>query len=86
MLKKKNASTTFSVRMGRMKLSRATFAQGLADLSINLASAWLGVLLVSPSLLGVPADKWFSLLTSNLPPAILSFVFGLLLLEVKSEL
>lgn len=69
-----------------MKLSRTTLVQGFADLSINLASAWLGVVFVSPGFLGVPAERWFQLLTFNLPPAIIVFAIGLVLLEKRSEL
>lgn len=50
--------------------------ESLADLSINLASGWLGVLLISPGFVGIGPSEFRQLLILNLPPAIPSFVFG----------
>lgn len=69
-----------------MKLISSTLiAKILADVSINLSSGWLGVLLISPGIFGVQsADQYSKLLILNLPFAILGIIAAYLLLS-KSE-
>lgn len=62
-----------------MFASRLSLIQSLADLSINLASGWLGVLLISPGFTGVSFDKYTDQLIVNLPPAIITFAVGWIL-------
>ena len=65
-----------------MKLvSRRNILDSLADLSINLASGWLGVLLISPGFLGVSFPKYMELLLFNFPPAIIALLAGMFLRE-----
>lgn len=64
-----------------MLVSRSSLLKALSGVSINLASGWLGVLLISPGFLGVSISQYVELLLLNLPPAILSLVLGIMLLE-----
>lgn len=65
-------------------ISSFGFGKGLADLSINLSSGWLGVLLISPGFYRVSMSKYIELLFVNLPPAIFTFLLGVFLAE-RSE-
>jgi len=65
---------------------RLSLVKSLAELSVNLASGWLGVLLISPGFLGISTAEYLKLLTVNLPPAILSFIVGWLLTERSAKL
>ncbi len=58
--------------------------KGLADVSINLSSGWLGILLISPGFYSVSMSKYIELLFVNVPPAILTFLLGVFLAE-RSE-
>ncbi len=65
-------------------ITPSTLGKGLADLSINLSSGWLGILLISPGFYGVTMSKYVELLLINLPPAILTFLLGVFITE-RSE-
>ena len=69
------------------QLSQSTVAKILADLAVNLASAWFGVLLVSPGLFGARSiGEYLWLLTTHLPFGILGLVAAYWLLERSKEL
>ncbi len=64
------------------QLSPSTIAKVLADLAVNLASAWFGVLLVSPGLFGVSSiGQYLWLLTTHLPFGIFGLITAYWLLE-----
>jgi len=67
-------------------VSQSTLLKAISDLSINLASGWLGVVLISPSLSNIASAKYLELLTLNVIPAIISLVIGIFLLERSKEL
>ncbi len=62
-------------------ISTVTVIKGLAEISFNLASGWLGILLISPGFFGITLEKFGELLFRNLFPAIILFVVGLFLTE-----
>lgn len=64
-----------------MKLSSSTILNGLSQVSFNLTSVWLGVLIITPGFSGVNISQYLDLLLKNLPPAIMSLVVGMILLE-----
>jgi hypothetical protein len=62
-------------------------AKILADLFVNLASGWFGILLISPGLFGVSSvTEYLWLLTKNLPFGIVGLVFAYWLSEKSKEL
>lgn len=63
-------------QFSKFKISRA-----ISDVSINLASGYLGVLLISPGFLGADLPNYLNLVFTNLPPAILSLIFGIVLMQ-----
>lgn len=65
-------------------IAPSTLGKGFADLSINLSSGWLGILLISPGFYGITMSKYVELLLINLPPAILTFLLGVFIAE-RSE-
>ncbi len=65
-------------------IAPSTLGKGLADLSINLSSGWLGILLISPGFYGIAGGKYVELLLINLPPALLAFLLGVFIAE-RSE-
>lgn len=67
-------------------VSKRTLIKGLADVSINLASGWFGLLLISPGFIGVSLSKYLELLLINLPPAIFAFLVGIFLSERNTNL
>lgn len=67
-------------------VSKKTLIKGLADVSLNLASGWFGILLISPGFIGVSLPKYIELLLINLPPAILAFLVGIFLSERSLKL
>jgi hypothetical protein len=67
-------------------VSKITLLKALSDLSINLASGWLGVVLIAPGFTNVSVSKYLELLTTNLVPAIIVFVIGLFLLERSKKI
>ena len=62
--------------------SQKTLINVLAAISINLTSAWFGLLVVSPGLFGLSSlEEYGKLLINNLPFAILGLLFSLWLTE-----
>ncbi|MBI4039176.1 hypothetical protein HY384_04445 [Candidatus Daviesbacteria bacterium] len=64
-----------------MKLSRSTILSSLSQISFNLTSIWLGVLIVTPGFSEAGFAVYLDLLLKNLPPAIMSTVVGMIFLE-----
>lgn len=64
-----------------MRVSRISLIQGLADLSLNISSGYLAVLIITPTFFGLPFRSAVELLTGNLIPAIFTYVFGCFMLD-----
>jgi len=62
-------------------ISPITVKKALAELSINLSSGWLGIILISPGFLGVTPDQYAKLILLNLPAGIAALIVGMFLLE-----
>lgn len=64
------------------RISPVLVTRILADVCVNLASGWLGVILISPGILGTASvGEYLKSLTFNLPLAILGIVVAYLLLD-----
>ncbi len=71
----------------KIMLSKKTVFEVLANLWINLSSAWFSILLVSPGLFSIKSQQqYFNLLTTNLPLGILSLIVSFYLAELKNRL
>ncbi|MBI4035246.1 MAG: hypothetical protein HY381_02515 [Candidatus Chisholmbacteria bacterium] len=69
-----------------MIFSVPTAVKILAEVSVNLASGWLGILLISPGIFGAASiNQYLRLLTLNLPLAIVSLITAYWLLEKKKS-
>ncbi|GAB4219965.1 MAG: hypothetical protein Fur009_8420 [Candidatus Microgenomates bacterium] len=67
--------------------SKKTIFEVLANIWINLSSAWFGILLVSPGVFSIKSqNEYFNLLTTNLPLGILSLIASFYLTEAKNRL
>ena len=67
-----------------MKLSGSTILSGLSQVSFNLTSVWLAILIITPGFSEINLAQYLELLLKNLPPAIMSLVAGMVFLE-RSE-
>lgn len=68
-----------------IQFSVPTATKILSGVSVNLASGWLGILLISPGIFGVASiGQYLRLLTLNLPLAIVSLITAYWL-EEKGE-
>lgn len=63
------------------RFTKRNVLKALSDLSINLASAWLGVLLISPGFFGVTGSEYLKTLLFNLIPALISLTVGVYLMQ-----
>lgn len=68
-----------------MKLSSATILNGLSQVSFNLTSVWLGVLIITPGFSAGNSLQNLDLLLRNLPPAIITLIIGMVLLERSKQ-
>lgn len=65
--------------------SKRTVLEVLSAILINLTSGWLGVLLITPGILGVPLNEYLNLLILNLPFGIVGMI-GSFWLTQRSKL
>lgn len=68
-----------------MKLSGSTVLGGLSQVSFNLTSVWLGILIVTPGFSTGNSLQNLDLLLRNLPPAIITLIIGMVLLERSKQ-
>jgi len=61
--------------------SLKTFLEVLALISVNLASGWLGVILIAPGFVNTSVDQYYGLLINNAPFATVGLLAALLLTE-----
>lgn len=63
-------------------ISNSTKFKVLAELMVNLASGWFGVVLISPGLFGVASvEEYLGMLIANLPFGIVGLLIALWLAE-----
>lgn len=63
------------------QFTKKKILKALSELSINLASGWIGVLLISPGLFNVSLAEYPKLLFFYLLPGIVSLTVGIILMQ-----